>query len=369
MLGILRHILLQPARFLASASLMFLALPWLMVLLVLGTVSQRYIGLYASQKLFFGSFILWAGIVPLPGAYATLALIAFSLIAKLTLKSEFNLRRAGTLLVHVSAIVLLLGGLISALAREEGYVVLGDGQSAQSVSDYRERELQITENGVLVKSIPFAKLHAGETLALYALPFTLRVERSCFPCAAVARATPAPDARGLAEKLELVGVPYARDDAQNITGATFWVNGAGPGQDGEHIAFERLAAPDAVMAGKSRYEFTIKPVERPLPFSIRLLHFTRSDYPGTDEPRAYRSDVAVKDGGLEWNATIEMNQPLRYKGYTLYQSSFVSDGTNLASVLAVVKNVGEWFPYLSIGMLCTGLLLHILLLISARRRR
>src|SRR6201995_1098163 len=110
------------AQFLAKPVLMFYALPWLMLLLVLGTVAQRYIGLYQSQKLFFGSFIFWLGVIPLPGAYATIGLLAIALCAKLVLKSPVRKHNAGTIIAHASVVVLLVGGLITAASREEGYM-------------------------------------------------------------------------------------------------------------------------------------------------------------------------------------------------------------------------------------------------------
>jgi hypothetical protein len=361
-----RNTLLQPFRFLASASLMFFALPWLMVLLILGTVAQRYIGLYASQKLFFGSFVLWVGIMPLPGAYSTLALIAGSLVAKLLLKPEINIRRSGTLLVHASAVVLLLGGLVSALAREEGYVVLADGQSARSVSDYRLRELAVLKNDATLAVLPVGKLRAGETLAGDDLPFTVRLVRYCYPCGGMKREKVTDDLRGAAQKIDLAGVPPLADESRNLTGAVLDVHGAGGSQDGVYVFYEAFAAPPVITIGKDRYTLAVRAAQRPLPFSIRLRHFTRSDYPGTDEVRAYRSDVTVGDGGLEWNTAIEMNRPLRYKGYTLYQSSFVVDGDKTMSVLAVVKNAGAWFPYIAITMLCAGLLLHIFIMLREK---
>lgn len=354
-------------RMLAHPIWMFFALPWLMILLVFGTVAQRYIGLYASQKLFFGSFVLWAGPVPLPGAYATLLLLSINLIAKLVFKSVFTWQRAGTLLVHISAIVLLLGGLISALAREEGYMVLGDGDSSHIISDYRLRELKIEDNGKVIAAIPYGQLRAGDIIKADA-QLTLTIIRTCFPCGLVVRSqlkSPG-NMHGVAQRLELSARPYSKEDALNLAGVEFSVWKGVP--DGNYIAFEGLAAPDAITVSGHHYTIGLKPVERILPFDVRLMHFTKSDYPGTEEARAYRSDVEVSDNGLKWKTTIEMNQPLRYKGYTLYQSSYVTDGDKQLSVLAVVKNAGVWFPYIAISMLCAGLLLHIAIMLRPRRQ-
>jgi len=259
--GIMRAKLIVLLRALARPTLLFYALPWLMCLLALGTVAQRYIGLYQSQNLFFGSFLLWVGPVPLPGAYSLLALIALSLLANLALSLPFTRAQAGIILTHVSVVILLVGGLMTALDRQEGYMVLGEGESAHTVFDYQQ--------------------------------------------------------------------------------------------------------PDFV-GGQDRY--SLKPsATRELPFTIRLKHFDKSDYPGTSMARSYDSDVVVKDGGLEWNASITMNHPLRLHGYTLYQSSFIDKDGRLLTVLAVVKNVGWLLPYLAIATLCVGLLLHLVIL-SARRR-
>ena len=37
--------------------------------LTAGTLAQKWLGLYAAQKIFFASFIIWVGPIPLPGGY------------------------------------------------------------------------------------------------------------------------------------------------------------------------------------------------------------------------------------------------------------------------------------------------------------
>lgn len=356
--------ILIPFRFLASPIGMFFALPWLMLLLVMGTVAQRYLGLYESQKLFFGSFVLWVGSIPLPGAYSTLAFVALSLIAKLLLKSPFSRAQAGTILIHVSAVVLLVGGLVSALTREEGYIVLDEDKAVQAVSDYQQRALEIMQGDTHIASKPYGSLRVGDVIAESGLPFRVKILKSCFPCAPAPRATISPDAHGIAGKLELTKAPFAKDEARNLTAVEFQVAGAGEA-DGTYIAFEGLE-PATLNVGSAHYTFTLKPAARVLPFSVRLTRFIKSDYPGTEEASAYRSEVAIGGEGPEWSAVIEMNQPLRHKGYTLYQSSYVEEDGRQLSVLAVVKNAGEWFPYIAVSMLCVGLVLHLLIVLRGR---
>lgn len=69
---------------------------------------------------------------------------------------------------------------------------------------------------------------------------------------------------------------------------------------------------------------------QPLPFSIKLNKFD-IDYYSTGMPSSFKSDVEVTDHatGKSFSRVIEVNEPLRYKGVTVYQSSFDDGGSKL----------------------------------------
>ncbi|GAA5236782.1 cytochrome c biogenesis protein ResB [Verticiella sediminum] len=69
---------------------------------------------------------------------------------------------------------------------------------------------------------------------------------------------------------------------------------------------------------------------QPLPFQIRLDKFT-VDYYATGMPSDFRSDVTVTDPqtGESFPYTIRVNEPLTYKGVTVYQSSFDDGGSSV----------------------------------------
>ena len=54
-----------------------------------------------------------------------------------------------------------------------------------------------------------------------------------------------------------------------------------------------------------------------------------------------------------------MNQPLRYKGYSFYQSSYIDANGTEFTVLAVVNNIGRLFPYISTIIIALGILAHL----------
>src|SRR5690606_16856411 len=69
---------------------------------------------------------------------------------------------------------------------------------------------------------------------------------------------------------------------------------------------------------------------QPLPFSLRLKDFI-VEYYSTGMPSKFRSVVEVIDpeSGERFEQNIEVNEPLCYKGVTVYQSSFDDGGSSL----------------------------------------
>jgi len=69
---------------------------------------------------------------------------------------------------------------------------------------------------------------------------------------------------------------------------------------------------------------------QPMPFVLTLKQFI-VDYYSTGMPSRFASLVQVRDAedGRTFDATIEVNEPLRYKGVTVYQSSFDDGGSTV----------------------------------------
>jgi len=99
----------------------------------------------------------------------------------------------------------------------------------------------------------------------------------------------------------------------------------------------------------------------PLPFTIRLDHFKVEFHPGTDVAKSFESMVTLSTGSLHRQVRIYMNNPLRYKDYTVYQASYDTDSTGRQhSTLAVVKNGARVLPYLACFTVFFGLAFHFL---------
>lgn len=94
-----------------------------------------------------------------------------------------------------------------------------------------------------------------------------------------------------------------------------------------------------------------------MPFSIHLDKFEIEHYAGSQMPAMYRSEVTVNDTELreKHTVTIEMNQPLEYRGWSFFQSSYNSsgDGRNV-SILSASKDPGKPIVYVGAILLVLG---------------
>ncbi len=349
--------MLRLYRFLGRPVLFFYALPWLMLLLVAGTVAQRDAGLYVAERTYFSSFVLWLGFVPLPGGLTILCLITLNLLARLLQQKSWGGRKLGSTITHVSALILLLGGGLSLLQREEGFLELAPAASHDLVTDYHQREFVVTKNDAITVQLDFDGLQASQAIA--GLPFRLQLDELCRHCAAEPLTQPTPERRDAARMMRLQSAPLLPQDEDNLAGVTLTVSGLDAAQDGVYLAYAGLRDAATLTVGADRYQLILRRALRRLPFTVRLDKFHKIDHPGTRIAKAYRSDVTVTDGGASWTTTIAMNEPLRYRGYTLYQSSFIETPEATHSVLAVVQDKGQVFPYLAITALCLGMLLHL----------
>ncbi len=347
----------------ASPSVLFFALPWLMVLMIWGTVAQKDLGLYRAHELYFSSWIVWAWFVPLPGAYPILGAITLCLLTKFLFFSAWRVARTGTIIAHLGILVLMVGSLLTAMTQKEGFVMLRAGQETDQVSDYHARVLTIEKNGEAFQVLPFAQLRADTDLPLGHARFYIR--KTCTNCRPVG-VKHAEGRRGLAAQISLEDAPPEKENEANLSGLTFDISGADPDSNGLYVLMEEIPHRPEISIGKDIYKISIGRAQSSLPFTIALEKFERDMHPGTDVARGFLSNVVVKKNGVTWPYTIRMNEPLRYKGYTFYQSSFSIKPDGEYSILSVVENKGRTFPYLASALIFAGLLAHVVLRVRQR---
>lgn len=350
----------QIAERLAQGDVVFWLMPPLMVLLVVGTIAQRYMGLYDATKMFFEGFILWVGPVPLPGAFTLIGMITVSLFCKFLIRSPMQKNYFGIYLTHLGALVLLIGGFFTAYTAKEGYLLIPEGGSNAYIYDYHKREFTIFEGDGVVFQKDFNRLYIDQNLDFEGkLPFQIHIRDTCRNCNIIHRDPKDNEVyHSMAQFMQLEWKEPEMESEVNLSGITFDITGLPNEQNGTYIAFEAMPKPIEIYANDTVYKIIFGKQQRLLPFSVQLNDFQKITYPGTNKAMEYSSAVTVVDDDVRWDALISMNEPLRYKGYTLYQSSFEQTPETELTILAVVENKGVLFPYIGTIIIAIGLLLH-----------
>lgn len=351
---------------------------WLIALLILGTIAQKYIGLYMAQEKYFSSwFFEWRNI-PLPGGRLVLSVVFLNLSAFLSVH-RWSLKKAGIFITHIGALLLLLGGFLTAHFSTEGSVVLEEGNSSNFVSDYHLLEIAIIdqshESNDRVYAFSQDFLVEGKLLAHQEFPFAITIDRVFRNCSVLKReSTSDVTLKGMAKNFELVEEVLNKQHEQNRWGVRIQVTGVNAEINGSYILFEEMPVEHSFEVAGKPYLITLRRERRYLPFDIHLIDFQRVLHPGTGVAKSYHSDVYLVGKGRneeKRKVRIEMNQPLREGGYTFYQASFSQSHGAEVSILAAVSNYGRLFPYISSLIMCLGLLIHLAMLIPTflRRRR
>lgn len=104
---------------------------------------------------------------------------------------------------------------------------------------------------------------------------------------------------------------------------------------------------------------------RPIPFAVRLLDFRKHEYPGTTVPAAFESDLVLADPERgETRRTASMNNPVKHRGWILFQSSYI-EGPTEATVLLVRNDPGTPVVYTGFLIVIVG----VITLFTSRERR
>ena len=86
-------------------------------------------------------------------------------------------------------------------------------------------------------------------------------------------------------------------------------------------------------------------------------HNSNNTAPAPPAVKNFKSQITVLEDGREaLEKTVEVNRPLKYKGYALYQASYDRDGFRWSG-LDVVKDPGEPFVFAGFILLNAGVIL------------
>jgi len=362
-------------KFLSSSRITVICLFLLFILTFWGTIAQVQQGLYAAQDRFFnGFFFLAGGFIPFPGAQLVLWVLFINLVCSivLTFKKYTQWENIGLLIIHFGLILYFVAAFMIFHVSQESNIHLAEGEATNVSTSYQDWELAYwTDEGSerQVTAFDAKSFKSGIQIPFEDKDFILTVNQFYLNCDAFSDSAVKKDKA----ILNITGItlltekPLDKEREQNIEGGIFDLKA--DGKFYSLILYGAEAQPTPVKMGARNYYFILRHKRFPLPFTIRLDHFKAEFHPGTQMAKSYESLVTITTGALERQVRIYMNNPLRYKDYTVYQASYDTDATGRQhSTLAVVKNFARILPYIACFVVFFGLALHFLIqALSAKR--
>lgn len=349
--------IMKKLKDLSSLNLFFWSVLWLMLVLTLGTIDQKNIGLFESQEKYFTSLFFTYKGIPVPSGGLVILIMSFGLISQLIFKTSFKKKKSlGITLTHLGAVLLLVGAFITNLTALEGSMVIPEGQTISYMQDYKNLDFVLrdvsTEKEHLL--LPTKKIRLDQNYPLEGAQ--IRFTQNLVNCELSPRQNAGAEYKGMAAQFGFREIPKA---AENTACTEFTI--IKDGVKSVYAIYQFMPKEQSVSIGDKTYIAELRHHRMTLPFSIKLIDFEKKFHQGTMISRSFKSEVFVIDGTIETRHLIEMNAPLRYKGYTFYQSSFSENAQGEITELSVVKNAGQIFPYISSIIICLGLLLHLLI--------
>ena len=328
------------------------------------------------------------GVIPYPGGFTLGGLLLVNLLTAHAVRFKWQWKRAGLILIHFGLILLIVGEFLTAVSANENRMTIPEGSTVNYAEDIREVELAITDRSDStldrVVVVPQRLLAHRGTIRDPLLPFDVRVDSwnqnaDLLDGADGNRGLRLADQGfGIERNVSVLPRPPAsgtdRDRADFPTAfVTLEKDGKSLGTWLVSLYLSLMEPPvlQPVTVDGRTWDINLRFKREYKPYEMTLIDFRHDRYPGTETPMNYSSDVRLIDrtNGEDRQVKIYMNNPLRYRGETFYQSSFLAGDTG--TVLQVVKNPGWLMPYAACAIGALGLMTHfgIRLLGFLNRRR
>ncbi|MCD0458458.1 cytochrome c biogenesis protein [Roseiconus lacunae] len=314
--------------------------------------------------------------------------LAKGLLAGLILLVGCNLvfgRQGGNMLLHLGVGLLMLGQFAFGDRQLEQRINLVEGESTNTLINLDKVELNFIVTGEgedEVIAVPAEKLIAAKrndtVISDDALPVDIKV-LEYFKNSDLRRvsdqASIATTGQGLTwqavEKRERGGA----DGEENMGSAYIELLDKDSGESlGKHLVSQYLSDAhlldpvrfpeddfDEITVGGTDYQLGLKYGREVKPYWVHLEDVQRRTYSGTETPRDYSSFIRIVDPetGEDRRERVWMNNPLRYRGESFFQSSYntLPGGKELTG-LQVVRNSGWLIPYVACSIMALGMLAH-----------
>ncbi|WP_182866324.1 cytochrome c biogenesis protein [Stieleria mannarensis] len=294
-------------------------------------------------------------------------------------------RQGGNLLLHFGVGLLMFGQFAFGDRQLEQRISLVEGQSTNALINLDKIELTFVQPGEeedTVTAIPGTQidqaLSSGELIRDDALPVDVKVVAFYENSDLVnPKPTGNPATKGVGLEVQAVQARKrgGTDGEVNVASAYIELIDKETGESlGTHLVSQMLSdretlipggsakdVYDEVTIGETEYKVGLKYHREVKPYWVHLEDVQRRNYSGTETPRDYSSYIRIVDTetGEDRRERVWMNNPLRYRGETFFQSSYTPlPGGKEMTGLQVVRNSGWLIPYVACSIMALGMLAH-----------
>jgi hypothetical protein len=376
---------------LASLRLTVVLFSLSLLLVFFGTLAQVELGIWTAVNEYFRSAYVWVpfqlfvrfgqvffgisrsahlpGSFPFPGGWLLGGLLLANLLAAHAVRFKMTWKRSGILVIHAGLIILMLSELITGLFAIEGNMTIEQNGSSNFIEEHRTTELAIVDpsdpktDAVVV--IPDRFLKKGGLVQHDELPVdveVLRFMRNSELPKEVPAGTNNPATAGAGRSVVAIERPEVSGTSteQKVDAPSAYVHfkKKGTGESlGTYLVSLWLNSQQLTVDGKA-YEVSLRFKRTYKPYTVHLVKFSHDLYVGTETPKNFSSLVRLDDPTRDEHreVLIYMNEPLRYRGETFYQSSFLPG--DKGTILQVVRNPGWAMPYIACTMVALGMIFH-----------
>lgn len=323
--------------------------------------------------------------------------------------------RGGIVLLHFGISLMMVNELFVGMYAVEERITVVEGQSTSFAYNTQDVELAVTRRGDdqdTVVSIPMHELEQrGNLISHESLPFDIRVEAYFPNSQLVEKAIPGGvdqievfkrgqfssekqvikllpvTGRGLHSQAEQIKRWAGAAAQQRVDMATAYVSIVGadientevpPAEDedvvsnvlmlSQHFSERSTQSRDdganseKIIVNGEAYELALRFRRTQKPYSIFLVDVKEESHHGSTNHKKFGSDFLItdRDSGEVQNGAITMNNPLRFRGETFYQSGYsqmnTSTGPVEVSTFQVVTNQSWMIPYIGCMYVVIGML-------------
>jgi len=347
------------ARFLTRSDFFCFLIIVYMFIIIVGTIEQKNFGLEYVQKIYFDSnFTFLFNVVPFLGGKLILFFVFASLFLRLFF-DKWKKKRAGTILLHIGVLFLLLGAFVSSNYCIEGKIIIKENEYSNFFlrNDLYDMKLMNKKTGeIVVKSVCINKKSNNIFNINDADIFMSTFNGNCKLINRNKFLT-SNEVDGIGRFFIIDEFPSFVEQEENKVNFFLKIKSNNYVKN-IYLLFDSYKT---INYDDTYVSISLEKRKEYLPFNLFLSKFEKISYYDTDKAKNYISNLIIESSdGITWKNKLEMNKPLRINNYTFYQTSYIDNSFEKMTILTVVKNSWSFYPYLSIFLIFFGFLLHLI---------